>query len=116
MSERALKGRPTRMRGETVAAYGFLTPTFGLLGLFVLFPMVGALLLSFQKTDGFGGGTFNGLDNYRTLVSDSLFWRSALNTVLFTVLVTPLSMLMGSGIARCCSIVCCRSVAFSGRS
>lgn len=99
MSEQALKGRPTRMRGETLAAYGFLTPTFGLLGLFVLLPMVGALFLSFQKTDGFGGGTFSGLENYRTLISDSLFWRSAFNTVLFTVLVTPLSMLLGLGIA-----------------
>lgn len=99
MSERALKGRPTRMRGETLAAYGFLAPTFGLLGLFVLLPMVGALFLSFQETDGFGSGTFNGLDNYRTLVGDSLFWRSAFNTVLFTALVTPLSMLLGLGIA-----------------
>ncbi len=99
MTEQALKPRATRMRGETLAAYGFLTPTFGLLGLFVLLPMVGALLISFQRTNGFGEGSFTGLDNYRTLVSDSLFWRSTFNTVLFTVLVTPLSMLLGLGIA-----------------
>lgn len=99
MSEQAVKIRPTRMKGETLAAYGFLTPTFGLLGLFVLLPMVGALLISFQRTNGFGDGTFAGLENYRTLVGDSLFWRSTANTVLFTVLVTPLSMLLGLGIA-----------------
>ncbi|MGB3594798.1 MAG: sugar ABC transporter permease [Ornithinimicrobium sp.] len=99
MTGQAVKVRPTRMKGETLAAYGFLTPTFGLLGLFVLVPMVGALLISFQRTNGFGDGTFAGLENYRTLVSDSLFWRSTANTVLFTVLVTPLSMLLGLGIA-----------------
>ncbi len=99
MSEQAVKVRPTRMKGETLAAYGFLTPTFGLLGLFVLLPMVGALLISFQRTNGFGDGTFAGFENYRTLVGDSLFWRSTANTVLFTVLVTPLSMVLGLGIA-----------------
>ncbi len=99
MSAQAVKVRPTRMKGETLAAYGFLTPTFGLLGLFILLPMVGALLISFQRTNGFGDGTFAGFENYRTLVSDALFWRSTANTVLFTVLVTPLSMVLGLGIA-----------------
>ncbi len=84
---------------ETLAGYAFLTPTMLLLGLFVLLPLVGALVISFQRTNGFGAGTFVGLDNYARLVRDPLFWRSALNTAGFTALVTPLSMVLGLGVA-----------------
>ncbi|RMB62424.1 sugar ABC transporter permease [Tessaracoccus antarcticus] len=86
-------------RGETLAAYAFLSPTFILLGVFVLVPMVGALIISLQRTNGFGAGTFAGLANYDTLLHDPLFWRSTLNTVLFTAIVTPLSMALGLGAA-----------------
>ena len=78
-----------------MAAYAFLSPNLALLGLFVFVPLIGTVVLSLQKTDGFGSGTFVGLDNYLRLVGDPLFWRSAINTVLFTVLVTPISMGLG---------------------
>ena len=41
---------------------------------------------SLQRTDGFGDGTFTGLDNYARLASDPLFWRSLGNTLLFTAI------------------------------
>jgi multiple sugar transport system permease protein len=61
--------------------------------------VIWAVVISFQKTNGFGDGTFAGLANYTELVRDPLFWRSTLNTVLFTVVVTPLSMVLGLGAA-----------------
>ena len=79
--------------------YAFLTPSTGLLGLFMLVPLVGAVVLSFQRTDGFGAGRFIGLDNYARLAGDSLFWRSTFNTALFTLIVTPISMALGLGVA-----------------
>lgn len=82
-------------RKEAVAAAGFLAPSYTLLGVFVLIPLVAAFWVSLQRADGFGGGTFSGLDNYSRLLSDSLFWRSLVNTLVFTALVTPLSMLLG---------------------
>jgi multiple sugar transport system permease protein len=91
--------RGRRHRGEALAGYGFLAPAMLLLGAFVLLPLAGALLLSFQRTDGFGAGTFTGLDNYTRLATDPLFWRSTLNTALFTALVTPASMALGLGAA-----------------
>ncbi|SEQ02234.1 carbohydrate ABC transporter permease [Microlunatus flavus] len=84
-------------RGEARAAYLLLSPNLLLLGLFVFVPLVGAAVISLQRTDGFGGGTFAGLANYATLVGDPLFWRSLVNTTAFTVLVTPLSMALGLG-------------------
>ncbi|OZE84994.1 carbohydrate ABC transporter permease [Rhodococcus sp. 14-2470-1a] len=82
-------------RKEAVAAAGFLAPSYTLLGVFVLIPLVAAFWVSLQRTDGFGSGTFTGLDNYSRLLSDPLFWRSLVNTLVFTALVTPLSMLFG---------------------
>ncbi len=92
MSVRSLTAARTR---ESVAAYAFLSPNLLLLGLFVFVPLAGTVVLSLQRTDGFGSGTFVGAANYARLVADPLFWRSAVNTVLFTVLVTPLSMGLG---------------------
>ena len=90
--------RPSRGR-ETVAGYAFLTPTLILLGVFVLLPLGGAVVTSLQRTNGFGSGSFVGLDNYARLAGDSLFWRSTLNTFLFTVIVTPVAMALGLGAA-----------------
>ena len=92
MSVRSLSAARTR---ESVAAYAFLSPNLVLLGLFVFVPLVGTVVISLQKTDGFGSGTFVGADNYLRLAGDPLFWRSAANTVLFTALVTPISMGLG---------------------
>ncbi len=91
--------RPRGLHGETRAAYGFLAPNMLLIGLFVLIPLGWALSISLQRTNGFGAGDFVGLANYRRLFADPLFWRSTLNTVVFTLLVTPLSMALGLGIA-----------------
>jgi multiple sugar transport system permease protein len=91
--------RRRRAGGETTAAYAFLAPNLLLLGIFVLVPLVGTLWISLQRTNGFGAGTFIGLDNYTRLLRDPLFWRSTANTVLFTVIVTPVSMALGLGAA-----------------
>ncbi len=87
------------IRGESLAAYAFVTPNLVLLGTFVLLPLAWAMMISLQKTDGFGDGIFVGLDNYVRLAADPLFWRSTANTALFTLIVTPLSMALGLGAA-----------------
>lgn len=87
------------MRRESAAAYAFLTPNMLLLGVFVFVPLIGAIWISLQRTNGFGAGQFIGLGNYTRLFGDALFWRSTVNTLLFTVIVTPLSMALGLGAA-----------------
>jgi multiple sugar transport system permease protein len=84
---------------EGFAGWLFVMPNIVLLGLFVFVPIVWAVLISFQETDGFGVGQFVGLSNYERLMSDPLFWRAAANTLLFTLIVTPLSMGLGLGAA-----------------
>ena len=91
--------RPPRRLRDALTAYAFLTPSLVLLGLFVFLPLAWAFVLSLQQTNGFGSGAFVGLDNYRRLLTDPLFWRAALNTALFTLVVVPVSMAAGLGLA-----------------
>ncbi|GAA3330459.1 sugar ABC transporter permease [Curtobacterium albidum] len=82
-------------RQEERVAWAFVAPNTVLLALFVLVPLVGAFVISFQRTNGFGAADWVGAANYARLLGDPLFWRALLNTVLFTVLVTPVSMGLG---------------------
>ncbi len=88
-----------RPRPDTAAALGFLAPAVLLMALFVFLPLGRALVLSLERTNGFGAGTFIGPGNYTRLVADPVFWRAAANTVLFTVIVTPAAMAVGLGAA-----------------
>ena len=91
--------RRRRTALDTIAGYSFLGPNLVLIGLFLFVPVGWAFGLSFQRTNGFGAGEFVGLNNYARLVGDRIFWQSALNTGLFTLLVVPLSMGLGLGLA-----------------
>ncbi|WP_241987033.1 sugar ABC transporter permease [Cryobacterium sp. Sr3] len=84
---------------EALAGWLFLTPNMLLLCLFVLVPLVWTVVISFQETNGFGVGEYVGVANYERLLGDPLFWRSTANTLLFTIIVTPLSMVLGLGAA-----------------
>ena len=90
--------RRRRVR-EALSGYAFLAPAVVLLGLFLFVPLGWALALSFQRTNGFGDGAFAGLANYARLVRDPVFWRAALTTALFTVVVVPVSMGVGLALA-----------------
>ena len=90
-----LRIRPARRPRSDRVAYGFVAPNLILLAVFVLLPLVGTFVLSAQRTNGFGSGVFVGLGNYARLAADPLFWRSTLNTAIYTGLVTPLSMALG---------------------
>ncbi len=97
--ERRRARRGKEVVREALAGWLFLTPNLVLLGLFVLIPLVWTVVISLQKTNGFGDGEFVGAANYERLINDQLFWRSALNTVIFTIIVTPVSMGLGLGAA-----------------
>ena len=84
---------------ESLTGYGFLSPAVALLGLFLFVPLGWAVVTSLQRTDGFGGGRFVGLDNYTRLLGDDAFWQSLANTVLFTLIVVPISMAGGLALA-----------------
>ncbi len=99
MTRSARTPRGARRREATVG-YLLALPNLAMLGVFVLYPLVSAAIISFQHTNGFGAGHFTGIDNYRRLFTDGEFWRATGNTLLFTALVTPASMALGLGAAQ----------------
>jgi multiple sugar transport system permease protein len=92
----APKGR--RLRGAATA-YALLAPNLVLFGLFLLVPLALTVVLGFQETSGFGVGEWIGLGNYERMAADDVFWRSALNTVLFAAVTVPLTLAGGLGLA-----------------
>lgn len=65
----------------------FLLPWLVSFALFSAYPIGFSLGVSFADYDPFGGGIARwiGLENYRTIFSDALFWRSFRNTIVFVV-------------------------------
>src|SRR6266516_6736135 len=88
------KGTP-RWRNELVGV-GFVLPFLIVYALFLLWPVILGLRMSFYNWNLAGGGTtdFLGLGNYQELFADPNFWSSLWHTVLFTVLSTPILVVL----------------------
>ena len=86
-----LGGRPGARteRRRTLTALAFLAPALIILGLFVAWPMVSALRLSFTDASGFGAEEWVGLDNYIRVFTDPDIRDAMGNTLWYTVLFTP---------------------------
>jgi len=90
------KKHMTMGRRDAVAMYLFLAPTtIGYL-LFVLYPTVKTIVMSFFKWDISGAQTFIGLSNYiRMFTQDRVFFTSVRVTLTFTLWSVALNLLAG---------------------
>lgn len=80
-------------RDEVFWAYVFVAPWIIGLVVFVLGPMLFSLVLSFYTYTLGRDYTFAGLDNWiRAFTKDELFWPSVTKTILYTIIVVPLSV------------------------
>jgi cellobiose transport system permease protein len=60
--------------------YLAISPFYVLFAVFILGPVLFSLYLAFQKWDGLGPMEFVGLQNFRFMIKDQLFWQSLTNT------------------------------------
>lgn len=79
--------------------YLIVSPYLIHLLLFVLFPVVFSVILTFHKWNIISPMEFVGADNYRRLVEDRLFWKSILNTLVFLVVHIPLQIVVALALA-----------------
>ncbi|GAB7052869.1 carbohydrate ABC transporter permease [Catenuloplanes indicus] len=86
-------------RRETWAAYGFLAPWIIGFLVFLAGPMAASLVLSFTDYDALTGTAFVGAENYRTLIADPRVRTSLGNTLFYTALHVPLTMVVSLGLA-----------------
>ncbi|MDQ4128339.1 MAG: sugar ABC transporter permease [Actinomycetota bacterium] len=90
-------GRPSPFRRdrEGVAAGLFLLPNLIGFLIFTAIPVGAAFALAFYDYDLLLGASFAGLENFRELLSDEVFRAAFYNTVYFTVVSVPLSVVLG---------------------
>ncbi|MEV5534583.1 carbohydrate ABC transporter permease [Streptomyces prunicolor] len=73
-------GAPHGRWRRHVPPYLAISPYYVLFAVFGAFPVGFSLYLSFQDWDGIGDMRFVGLQQYRWLLHDAVFWHSILNT------------------------------------
>lgn len=84
-----------KRKNEAFWGWVFFAPT--LIGLLILniIPIFQTIYQSFFQTGAFGkGNEFVGFDNYTQLFSDVEVWRSLLNTILYTLMEVPTSIII----------------------
>ena len=75
--------------------YAMLLPYMVFFTIFVILPIVSALVLSFTDYNMFGTPDFIGLKNYLSLlIDDTVFYTALKNTFLFAVVTGPLSYML----------------------
>jgi ABC-type sugar transport system permease subunit len=79
------------------AGLAFTAPALVILAAFLLYPIGYSLWLSLHEWDGYTPqwGPFVGLENYRALAADEVFWKATLNSIVFVVVRTPLEVALG---------------------
>jgi len=94
--KRALMTYNRRLR---IIGFLFVLPAVLYFALIYYFPLLRSFDLSFREVLPDGARPYVGLDTYRDVLADPLFWTSARNTVLFTFLSVLLIVVLGLVIA-----------------
>lgn len=71
----------------------FVIPSVILIIAFVFYPMVQALITSFQTGAG-NNLTFTGISNYQRLLTDTTFRKALFNTVLYLIIQVPIMIIL----------------------
>ena len=86
-------GRSGRGLGAPALAGLFMLPALLILAVFVFWPILSALRLSFTNASGFGAEEWVGLDNYIEILTSERTLQTLGNTALYTVMFTPTALI-----------------------
>ncbi|HEY4807041.1 MAG TPA: sugar ABC transporter permease [Roseiarcus sp.] len=77
----------------------YVAPALLFVAVFVVIPFGQLIVMSMTDRSLLGGGKFIGLMNYIRIWNDSGFWRALLFTVKYTIVLTPILMILGFALA-----------------
>ncbi len=80
---------------DMISGYLYVSPFFIIFLIVGLFPTLFSFYLAFQSWNGFSPMEFAGLDNFRIVLTDPLFWKSVYNTIIMGVLGTAPQLVVG---------------------
>ncbi|HEX9868454.1 MAG TPA: sugar ABC transporter permease, partial [Candidatus Tectomicrobia bacterium] len=86
------------LRDRTLG-YLFLLPGLLVILGIVVYPFVGAVWLTFLEKTAGAPGKYIGLDNYRELLNNEVFWRTVYNSIFYTVSAVALKFVIGLSMA-----------------
>lgn len=81
------------LRREHINGWLFIAPALVLLGLFLIYPIVWSLWMSFQTGRGMSF-SFGGFANIQRLTQDTVFLRALGNTMIFLVVQVPIMIVL----------------------
>lgn len=92
-----MKKRMKKKLKDTIISYLFCFPAYSVFAVFIFIPIVWAFVLSFTDYSllTFGESNFVGFDNYIRLFKDPVFLKSLLNTLYYSVLYVPATLIIG---------------------
>ncbi|MCD4832611.1 MAG: sugar ABC transporter permease [Bacteroidales bacterium] len=91
MKKKGLKNR--------ILPYLMVSPYLIHLTLFIVFPVVFSLILTFHKWNIISSPEFVGFDNFLRLFQDRLFWKAIINTIVFLLVHIPLQIIVALALA-----------------
>ncbi len=87
--------RSSVRRRQALWIWLFLFPTVLLYGVYTIYPIIASYWYSLVEWNGFGADQrFVGLNNYRSVFADPLFWSSFKITIIFMLLVAPARVIL----------------------
>lgn len=85
---------------KRLVPYTLIAPYVLHLAVFVLFPVVFSVVLTFHSWNIISPMQYVGLDNYAHLLKDRLFWQALWNTIRFLLLHIPLQIVVALALAE----------------
>jgi multiple sugar transport system permease protein len=86
----------TKKLREAVSGYAFMTPTIIILGVFLMLPVIYAIVLAFYKVQLLGEVNYNftGLKNFVRIQDDERVRIALLNTIQYVSIVVPIQTIL----------------------
>jgi multiple sugar transport system permease protein len=99
-NDRRQARRLTYSLERPLITWAFLSPWLLTLGVFWVYPLARSFHLSFTRYNTLSGATtWIGLENYRRLLDDPIFWQALINTMVFVVGTIPFTTIFALLIA-----------------
>jgi len=77
----------------------FISPWLVGFLVFLVYPIYYTIRISFTRYTGFGEPEWIGLDNYRQMIHDDVFWTAVYNTLYYTGLAVPIGVVVAMTLA-----------------
>jgi multiple sugar transport system permease protein len=88
-----------RERRNLLMGLAFISPWLIGFCVFLLYPIYYTVRMSFTRYTGFGEQEWIGLDNYRHMIHDDVFWKAVYNTLYYTGLAVPVGVVVAMVLA-----------------